>query len=104
MPSKIVLVSPSPEVTPIAREMAPLGFDTHIFDNDNPDYQSELADASYMICYPHVPMGPEFHAQAKHLKLVQLLSAGYDRVDLESARATGRPVCNNGGANAISVA
>ena len=104
MSSKIIVVSPSPEVTPIAQEMAPLGFETLIFDSDNPDFLPALSDASYMVCYPHVPMGPEFHAEAKDLKLVQLLSAGYDRVDIEAARAAGRPVCNNGGANAISVA
>jgi phosphoglycerate dehydrogenase-like enzyme len=34
---------------------------------------------------------------------VQLLSAGYDRVDIEAARRAGVPVCNNGGANAIAV-
>lgn len=104
MSSKIIVVSPSPEVTPIAQEMAPLGFETLIFDSDNPDFLPALADASYMVCYPHVPMGPEFHAEAMDLKLVQLLSAGYDRVDIEAARSAGRPVCNNGGANAISVA
>ena len=37
------------------------------------------------------------------LKLVQLLSAGYDRVDIEAARRARVPVCNNGGANAIAV-
>jgi len=35
---------------------------------------------------------------------VQLLSAGYDRVDVEAARKAGVPVSNNGGANAIAVA
>ena len=104
MSSKIVVVSPSPEVTPIAREMAPLGFETVIFDSDNPDYQPALADAAYMVCYPHIPMGPEFHNTATNLKLVQLLSAGYDTVDIEASRNAGRPICNNGGANAISVA
>src|SRR5262249_29185322 len=37
------------------------------------------------------------------LKLVQLLSAGYDRVDVEAARKAKVPVANNGGANAIAV-
>src|SRR5205085_5929683 len=40
---------------------------------------------------------------APKLKLYQLLSAGYDDVDLEAARRAKVPVCNNGGANAISV-
>jgi phosphoglycerate dehydrogenase-like enzyme len=104
MPSKIIVISPAENVTPIAREMAPLGFETQIFENGDPAYRAALADASYMVCYPHVPLGPEFHAEAKNLKLVQLLSAGYDSVDLDAARQAGRPVCNNGGANAISVA
>jgi glyoxylate reductase/D-3-phosphoglycerate dehydrogenase len=38
------------------------------------------------------------------LELVQLLSAGYDAVDIEAARQAKVPVSNNGGANAISVA
>ncbi len=35
---------------------------------------------------------------------MQLLSAGYDAVDLEAARRAKVPVSNNGGANAVSVA
>src|SRR5207344_366953 len=41
---------------------------------------------------------------APSLRLHQLLSAGYDDVDLEAARRAKVPVSNNGGANAISVA
>jgi phosphoglycerate dehydrogenase-like enzyme len=57
-----------------------------------------------MVCYPNVKMPASFYRAAPNLKLVQLLSAGYDAVDIEAARAAGVPVCNNGGANAISVA
>src|SRR3989442_6132692 len=49
-------------------------------------------------------MGGEFFRSAPKLKLVQLLSAGYDRVDVEAARKAKVPVSNNGGANAIAVA
>jgi phosphoglycerate dehydrogenase-like enzyme len=38
------------------------------------------------------------------VKLIHTLSAGYDEVELDRARAKGLPVCTNGGANAISVA
>src|SRR2546425_8552999 len=38
----------------------------------------------------------------RSIKLVQLISAGYDRVDIEAARKARVPVCNNGGANAIA--
>jgi phosphoglycerate dehydrogenase-like enzyme len=43
-------------------------------------------------------------ATARRLKLVQLMSAGYDRFNLEGARAARLPVAVNGGANAIAVA
>src|SRR6202008_864573 len=46
----------------------------------------------------------EFFRAAPKLKLVQLTSAGYDRVDLEAARKAGVPVANNGGANSVAVA
>jgi lactate dehydrogenase-like 2-hydroxyacid dehydrogenase len=46
------------------------------------------------------PGKPEFY----ELKLVQLTSAGYDRVDIEAARKVGVPVANNGGANSVAVA
>jgi phosphoglycerate dehydrogenase-like enzyme len=57
-----------------------------------------------MVCYPNVAMHDAFYRAAPRLKLVQMLSAGYDAVDLEAARRAGVPVCNNGGANAVSVA
>jgi len=38
------------------------------------------------------------------IKLIHTLSAGYDEVELDRARAANIPVCTNGGANAISVA
>src|SRR5262245_17254363 len=57
-----------------------------------------------MLCYPHVRMEDPFYRAAPRLKLVQLLSAGYDKVDLEAASRAKVPVANNGGANAVSVA
>jgi glyoxylate reductase/D-3-phosphoglycerate dehydrogenase len=41
---------------------------------------------------------------ARNLKLIQLMSAGYDRIDLDLAARYGVPVANNGGGNAIAVA
>lgn len=49
-------------------------------------------------------MGPEFYRMAPKLKLIQLISAGYDRLDVEAARRAGVPVANNGGANSVAVA
>ena len=48
-------------------------------------------------------MDDAFYKSAPNLKLVQLLSAGYDRCDIEAARRAGVPICNNGGANSTAV-
>lgn len=43
-------------------------------------------------------------AANRRLKLVQLMSAGYDRFNIDGARLARVPVADNGGANAIAVA
>jgi phosphoglycerate dehydrogenase-like enzyme len=101
MSPKILVVSPSAEVSEIAREMAPKGFDTVIISDS--EVVASLPNTEYMVCYPHVPMKDTFYKAVPKLKLVQLLSAGYDNVDLEAARRAKVPLSNNGGANAISV-
>ena len=60
--------------------------------------------AEFLVCYPSVKISDEFFRAAPRIKLMQLLSAGYDDVDLAAARRAGVPVANNGGANSISVA
>ena len=101
MSAKILVVSPSAEVSEIAREMAPKGFETVVISDS--EVVASLPNTEYMVCYPHVPMKDAFYKAAPKLRLVQLLSAGYDNVDLEAARRAKVPLSNNGGANAISV-
>ena len=62
------------------------------------------ADADYYLGSPRHGIGNEFFRAAPRLKLVQLTSAGYDRVDIEAARKAKVPVANNGGANSVAVA
>jgi phosphoglycerate dehydrogenase-like enzyme len=101
---RIIVVPPSADVGAIARDMAPAGFDLVLAQPGSSELAAALAAAEYMVCYPSVPMHDSFYRAAPRLKLVQLLSAGYDAVDLEAARRAGVPVSNNGGANAVSVA
>src|ERR1700730_13886200 len=101
MSPKILVVSPSAEVSEIAREMAPKGFDTVIISDS--EVVGSLPNTEYMVCYPHVPMKDAFYKAVPKLKLVQLLSAGYDNVDLEAARRAKGPLSNNGAATARSV-
>ena len=104
MTPRIIFVPPSPDVGEIAREMAPAGFDLVFARGDAPETEPALGTAEYMVCYPNVPMRDAFYRAAPKLRLVHLLSAGYDNVDLEAARRAKVPVANNGGANAVSVA
>ena len=102
MSPKILVSCPSAEVANIARDMAPKGFETVVIHNDA-EVVANLPGSEYMITYPHIPMKDEFYKALPKLRLVQLLSAGYDNVDLEAARRAKVPLSNNGGANAISV-
>ncbi len=92
-----------PAILDIARSLAPAGFDLVVVDPGTPEFYQAAADAEYFIGLAR-QMGGEFFRAAPKLKLVQLLSAGYDRVDIEAAKKAKVPVANNGGANAIAVA
>ncbi len=104
MSPRIVVVPPSADAGEIAREMAPAGFELVLARDGSPEYEAALAGAEYMVCYPNVALRDAFYRAAPRVKLVQLLSAGYDAVDMDAARRARVPVSNNGGANAISVA
>jgi phosphoglycerate dehydrogenase-like enzyme len=102
MSPRIVLVPPSEATAELAQAIAPTGFEL-VMPKES-DIKAHLGEAEYMICYPHIKMDDAFHKATPKLKLIQLLSAGYDNVDLGAARRAKVPVANNGGANAISVA
>jgi phosphoglycerate dehydrogenase-like enzyme len=100
-----ILTPPQPApVMEIARELLPPGMELVVVDPGKPEFYDAAADAEYYLGSPRTGIGNEFFRAAPRLKLVQLTSAGYDRVDIEAARRAGVPVCNNGGANAIAVA
>ena len=92
-----------PVVMEIARSLTPPGFELVEVDFGTPQFIEAAADAEFYMGLAR-NMGGEFFRSAPKLKLVQLLSAGYDRVDIEAARKAKVPVSNNGGANAIAVA
>lgn len=62
-----------------------------------------LEGIEYLVLHP-ATLPDHIIRQAKSLKLIQLLTAGYDKVDIEAAAGLGIPVATNGGANAWSVA
>ncbi len=93
----------SDAILEIARSLTPAGFELLIAEFGTPEFYAAAGQAEYYLGLAR-QMGGEFFRSAPNLKLVQLLSAGYDRVDIEAARKAGVPVSNNGGANAIAVA
>src|SRR5467141_1346803 len=100
MPTRILMASQlSDAVMDVAREILPPGYELIVAEFDSAEFAAALKDAEYYVGSPRFPLGPEFYRAAPRLKLVQLFSAGYDRLDLAAARAAGVPICNNGGSN-----
>ena len=62
-----------------------------------------IAEHEYLILFPST-LGDDAIRAGKHLKLIQLVSAGFDRVNVDLCRSLGVPVANNGGTNAPDVA
>ena len=104
MKPKMIVVPPSEAVGQLARDIAPSSVELVLAPEDSAEYNAALPTAEFIVCYPHVKLNDAFYKKAPKIKLVQLLSAGYDAVDIEAARRAKVPVSNNGGANAISVA
>jgi glyoxylate reductase len=93
----------SEPVMEIARSLTPPGFELVVADIGTPEFYEAAPTVEFYLGLAR-QMGGEFFRSATKLRLVQLLSAGYDHVDIEAARKAKVPVSNNGGANAIAVA
>jgi phosphoglycerate dehydrogenase-like enzyme len=87
----------------VMREVSPAGFDIAVAAAGSPEFRAALPETEYLVGLGEASMDDAFYRAAPKLKLVQLLSAGYDRVDIEAARRAHVPVCNNGGANSVAV-
>src|SRR5205085_3192677 len=100
-----ILTPPQPApIMEIARELLPPGLELIVVDPSKPEFYDAAGDAEYYLGSPRHGIGNEFFRAAPKMKLVQLTSAGYDRVDIEAARKAKVPVANNGGANSVAVA
>lgn len=63
-----------------------------------------LGSVDYLMGFVRREPSPRVYAQMGALRLVQLLSAGYEKLDIASLRKYRVLVAGNGGANAIAVA
>lgn len=64
----------------------------------------EIKDADILFCGPVDFIRKEVIDAMPNLKLIQSLGVGFDKIDLEAAKAKGVYVCNNRAVNAVSVA
>jgi phosphoglycerate dehydrogenase-like enzyme len=103
MATIIIADNPLNEIS-IAKDLLPPSLNAVIARHGTSEFNAALADAVCLVGFGDGTMDDAFYKSAPHLKLVQLLSAGYDRCDIESARRAGVPICNNGGANSTAVA
>ena len=103
MAPRIVFVTHFADSAELAKEMAPPGFELVITSAGTPEYNSAIVDAEYLVGFVSGLVQAELFATAPGLRLVQMLSAGYDNADVGAARRSGVPVSNNGGANSVAV-
>ncbi|MDE0942305.1 MAG: 2-hydroxyacid dehydrogenase [Alphaproteobacteria bacterium] len=101
--NKILFVSQFPAAIDFARELAPAGFELVVADAPSEAYTAALADADYLVGFVDMLVDADLYAGGPNLKLIQLLSAGYDRADIPAAQKAGVPISNNGGANSVAV-
>lgn len=104
--SKVLFLNGNAQrVADIFCEMAPEGFEAVCASSKLSDEEkiNLIKDAAYVVLHPGVISGKVLR-EAKSLKLIQSLTAGYDKIDMETAKELNIPVATNGGANSWSVA
>jgi len=93
-----------PERAEMMKQLAPPEIELVPVNADAP-IEEQIAtckDIDFMIAPDNTPMG--LVQACSKLKLFQLMSAGYNRMDLPAVLEMGVKVSNNGGSNAIAVA
>ncbi len=66
--------------------------------------RKQIVDADVLIPGYSIMLTDDILAEGKKLKLIQVFSVGFERVDADAAAKRGIMVCNTGGSNAESVA
>ncbi len=105
MPKVLFFTSLAPETAALLTQHAPADYQVAVHPISLPDAEKGelLSDADFLILFPGV-ISDSLVRNATNLKLIQLVSAGFDRVNVQLCRELGIPVANNGGANALDVA
>jgi phosphoglycerate dehydrogenase-like enzyme len=93
-----------PDILEQARQMKPENFNMVMLPPraSAADIAAAMRDAEYLLGFLWF-LPDEAYLGADRLKLIQVLSAGYDMVNIEGAKKARIPICSNGGANSVAV-
>ena len=105
MPKAIFFTRLPADTAALLADQAPPEIDVTTYPMSLPDDEKAalVADADFLILFPGHIAEPVVRA-AKNVKLIQLVSVGFDQMDLGLCKELGIPVANNGGTNALDVA
>lgn len=104
--SKVLLINgQSQQVADTFAALAPAGCEIAWIPASLSDEEKieHLRGVEFVVLHPAALSGAVMRA-ARSLRLIQLLAAGYEKVDMRTAAELGIPVATNGGANAWAVA
>ena len=95
----------APEMAERLTQHAPPDYEVTTHPSNLPDDEAIplLQNADFLIVFGGTPSDAALRSATK-LKLIQLVSAGYEHMNLDLCRELGIPIANNGGANSIDVA
>ncbi len=104
--AKVVFLTGLPEViVDVVTSYSPAGFTTTVVDGRQPENEQieAVSDADFIMVY-RAELSDSVLQAAPKARMVQLLSAGYDTMNLKLMRELEIPCANNGGANSWAVA
>ncbi|NKB71566.1 MAG: lactate dehydrogenase [Candidatus Latescibacteria bacterium] len=105
MPNVQFFTSLPPDTARLLTDQAPPDYQvgTHSIDLPDADKAPLVQEADFLLLFPG-RLSETVLRQAQKAKLLQLVSAGFDQINLDLLRELDLPMANNGGANAIDVA
>ena len=104
--AKVAFLTGLPEaIVDVVTSYNPEGFTTTVVDGRQPEAEQieAVKDADFIMVY-RAALSDAVLRAAPGTRIVQLLAAGYDSMNLKLMRELEIPCCNNGGANSRAVA
>ena len=94
----------SPAAWEICMSLLPKGFTIELLSPDPEKRIPQLESADFLMGFLRgMPLSADDYPHLRNIRLIQVLSAGYDNIDLERLKVSGIPLANNGGANSFAV-